>query len=74
MILQKDGRLRPQFHEYGCYLMCLLFFANKFTNMSLSAEAISDGIYKLFLKRGWIRDTTYVENAEAILNLSLIHI
>jgi len=68
MILQKDGRLRPQFHQSGCYLMCLLFFANKFTNMSLSAEMISDGIYTLFLKHKWIRDNTYVMNPQAILN------
>ena len=71
MILQKDGRIeltRPQIRENGCYYMCLLRDINMYTNMSMSAETIADGFYKLFLKRGWIRENTYVENAEAILN------
>jgi len=68
MILQRDGRLQEEIRVHGCYLMCLLFFINKFTNFELSAESIDKGLFKLFVKRGWLNDKCYVLDPGAILN------
>ena len=68
MILQRDGRLRPEIQANGCYLFCLLWYANKFTNMSLSAEMISNGIYRLLMKHKWMDEQAYINDPEAILN------
>jgi len=68
MILQRDGRLGPEIHKSGCYLMSLLWFANKFTNMSLSAETIDAGLFTLFVRNKWMNDQAYILKPEAILN------
>ena len=68
MILQRDGRLKPEIQKHGCYLMCLLWYANKFTNMSLSPEMINGGMWNLLVKRGWMTDKAYIMDPEAILD------
>lgn len=68
MILQRDGRLRPAIQESGCYYMSLLWYINKFTNASLSAETINDGMFTLFMKRGWLTEDAFVNSPQQILN------
>jgi len=68
MILQIDGRLKPEIHKHGCYLLCLLYFANKFTNMEVDPASVNDGMWKLFTRREWMNEQAYILNPEAILN------
>jgi len=55
MIRQDDERLEAKINKYGCNLMTILWFVNKFSNLSLSADFINDLYIKLLLK-GWITD------------------
>ena len=68
MIRQDDGRMKVEIRQWGCYFMSILFWLNKLTNISLSADCITDGIYKLFVKRQWMRETCFILNPLAILD------
>lgn len=67
MINQTDGRMRPLIQQYGCYFMSLLWFGVKYNNSSMSAESINDPIYSLFVRRGWMRETCFIEQPVPIL-------
>ena len=67
MILQRDGRLRQEIQHEGCYLMCLLWFLNKFCNFQVEPSSVSDGLFALFLKRGWMTERCKILNPQAIL-------
>lgn len=68
MIRQDDGRMRINIQKYGCYMMGILFHLNRLTNLALSAECITDGMYKLFVKRKWMSETCFILNPKAILD------
>ena len=68
MILQRDGRFRKEIQEEGCYLMCILWFANKFTNMQIEPSSVSDGMYTLFMRHGWMNERCRILDPEAMLN------
>ena len=54
MIKQNDTRMRWAIQHYGCYYMSLLYLANHWTNVELSAELINGGLYMMICKRGWM--------------------
>jgi len=68
MILQRDGRLRPEIQEHGCYLMNLLWFANKFTNMQVEPSAMNDKMFTLFMRHNWMNEQAYILDPAGILN------
>ena len=68
MILQRDGRLRQEIQEHGCYLMSLLWWANKFTNMQVEPSAVNDRMYVLFMRHLWMDEQAYILDPEGILN------
>lgn len=68
MILQRDGRMRKEIQEYGCALMSILWFANKFTNMQIDPASVSDGMYVLFQRHGWMTDTCKILKWQEIFN------
>jgi len=68
VILQKDGRLQTEIQKHGCYYMSLLWYANKFTNMSLSVELIDAALFKRFVINEWMSEGAYILDPEAILN------
>ena len=70
MILQRDGRMEimnPWIKKNGCYLMCLLFYINKFTNTELSPESMAGPMFRLFVRNGWMSDAAWIKDPEAIL-------
>lgn len=66
MILQRDPRLRAEIQEWGCYYMCLLWWANKLTNLALDTRIINH-LFVAFDKRGWLTGRCYVQDPTAIL-------
>lgn len=68
MILQRDPRMRWQIREYGCYLMSLIWWANKLHNLPVTAGLINEDLYTLFQRRGWMDEECYVKDPVAILN------
>lgn len=65
MILQIDPRLRPEIQEFGCYLMSVLFFVNKYTNLPLSPDIINQ-LYTRFIPLGWMDEQCTILNPNAI--------
>jgi len=65
MILQKDPRLRKEIQEWGCYLMSIFWFVNKFTNLPVSPDIIN-GIYDKLLLAGYINEECEILNPQAI--------
>lgn len=67
MILQRDPRMREEIKKNGCYLMSLLYLANKLANVPLSAELIAGDLFDVFVSSGWMTDECYVLNPDRIL-------
>lgn len=67
MILQRDIRLKKEIVEYGCYLMCLLYFANKYTNTPLSPNRINGSLWYKFLQNNWMQSNCFIRDPGAIL-------
>jgi len=68
MISQNDGRMRLEIQKFGCYYMDLVWIANHYTNLSVSAEMINNGLYTLFRKREWMTDTCWIKNPVKMLD------
>lgn len=66
MILQTDNRLPAAINKYGCYLMSLLFIANKYTGYKLSTTVISK-LYMDFQERGYMDSNCYIQDPAGIL-------
>jgi hypothetical protein len=66
MILQRDPRLRPEIQEWGCYYMCLLWWANKLTNIALDTRIINH-LFVTFDRHGWLLSDCFVQDPTAIL-------
>ncbi len=67
MILQRDPRMREEIKKNGCYLMSLLYLANKLTNVPLSAQLITGDLFDVFVANGWMNANCYILNPERIL-------
>lgn len=67
MILQRDPRMREEIKKNGCYLMSLLYLANKLANVPLSAELITGDLFNVFVANGWMNANCYILNPEGIL-------
>ena len=66
MILQTDKRLNGSINKYGCYLMSLLFLANKYTGYQLSVEKIND-LYMELQALGFMDHNCYIQDPHGIL-------
>lgn len=67
MILQRDPRLRPEIQEWGCYLMSILFLANKMINIPIDPVLINE-FYISFLKRGWMTKSCKILKPQEIFD------
>lgn len=68
MISQNEGRMRENIQKYACYYFSLAWWGHWLTNLSLSADMLSNGLYVLFQKRDWMSDTCFIKNPVAILD------
>ena len=48
--------------------MCLLWYANKFTNLQVEPSTVSEEMFLLFMRHGWMTEQAYIQNPQAILN------
>ena len=53
MILQIDKRHRQEIQQWGCNLMTIEWFVNKYTNLPISPDFNND-LYEKLLLKGWI--------------------
>jgi hypothetical protein len=67
MILQRDIRLRKEIKEDGCYLMCLLYIANKYTNTPLSPQRINGTLWYKFLQDKFLDANCFIRDPGGIL-------
>lgn len=65
MILQTDKRLRKEINQYGCYLMSILFLANKHGRIILSTDIIENVADKL-IEFGYMNKNCFILSAENI--------
>jgi hypothetical protein len=65
MILQTDPRLRPEINEYGCYMMSILYLAEKNGGESPGAELINS-LYDRFVRMGLMTASCKILNPEHI--------
>ena len=66
MILQTDLRLNETINKTGCYLMCIFYLVNKYTNLMLSDVIINN--YFLLLQTIKGRYSTYVLASNGYVN------
>lgn len=67
MILQRDLRLRKPIREYGCYYMCLLYIANKYTNVPLTIQRINNQLYHKHVQNGAMTANCFIRHPDTIL-------
>ena len=67
MILQRDQRLNPVLQKYGCYLMSILFLANKHTNCELSTGMINE-IFQILIDHGYVEEDAYIRNPDKVFD------
>lgn len=67
MILQRDTRLKKEIKKDGCYYMCLLYFANKYTNTPLSTSRINGTLYFKFIQNKWMEVNCFIHSPGDIL-------
>lgn len=65
MILQTDKRLRKEINQYGCYLMSILFLANKHAKTLLSTDII-ENIADALIGMGHMSKTCFINSSENI--------
>ena len=66
MILQRDPGALPQIHEWGCYLMSLIWWAVTFQRVPVNIDTINH-LFREFEKQGYVDDDAYVLNPSGIL-------
>ena len=63
MILQTDYRLPKQVNKYGCYFMCILWFANKYRHIILDTTYITD-FYHECVRHGHMDADCYIHKPD----------
>jgi len=66
MIRQDDSRLRKEINKWGCYYMCILYFANKYVGWEHSIADIDSNYYKEFRLDGWMDRECTILRPDAI--------
>ena len=72
MILQIDVRCLLRMQEFACYYMDILFFTNKYTNISLGFPFIND-FYERCEERGFIKNN-FIQDPAAIFGALGFHV
>ena len=66
MLFQRTRGLGKMIHDYGCYFMCLIWYAALYKLEPFDVESVK-GLYDLFIKKGWMNEKCFIHDPEKIL-------